>query len=114
MEQRTQCSQFHSLVPVPQKIIEAGDQTGRDWEQENWGCKSGACNSELWDDWEYFLTYSFDTESLPVKFFEKLGPQWPALIFLFDYEEKSTGMRGIYKFQNDSVEGASQSSSDQS
>jgi hypothetical protein len=39
---------FHSLVPVPDDIIQTGyDPTGYEWEIQNWGVKWGACDTQL-------------------------------------------------------------------
>jgi hypothetical protein len=76
---------FHSLVPVPPEILAAGyNDAGYNWEREQWGCKWGACESHLADEWEGQLHYAFD-------------PQWPTLKFLLDYEELSMGFKGITK-----------------
>ena len=97
---------FHSLVPVPPEILTAGyNDAGYHWERENWGCKWGACEASLADEWEDTLIYSFDTAwSPPIAFLEKLAPQWPTLKFLLDYEEMSMGFKGITKVVGDSVE----------
>ena len=41
------------------------DAAGYDWEIEHWGCKWGACNSQLTDEWEGHLTYLFDSAWSP-------------------------------------------------
>lgn len=90
---------FHSLVPVPPEILAAGyNDAGYNWEREQWGCKWGACESHLADEWEGQLHYAFDTAwSPPIPFLEKLAPQWPTLKFLLDYEELGMGFKGITK-----------------
>jgi hypothetical protein len=90
---------FHSLVPVPPEILAAGyNDAGYHWEREQWGCKWGACESQLVDEWEGHLHYAFDTAwAPPISFLEKLAPQWPALKFLLNYEELSMGFKGITK-----------------
>jgi len=97
---------FHSLVPAPPKVLAAGyDQTGYHWERANWGCKWGACQAQLVDEWEGMLIYSFDTAwSPPVPFLEKLAPKWPTLTFLLDYEETGMGFKGIARVAGNSVE----------
>ena len=97
---------FHSLVPIPPDVLSAGyDPAGYGWETANWGCKWGACHSELMDEWEGHLEYRFDTAwSPPVAFLTTLAPQWPTLIFLLDYEEMGMGFKGITKVSGDSVE----------
>jgi hypothetical protein len=44
---------FHSLVPIPPEILAAGyNDAGYNWEREQWGCKWGACETQLVDEWE--------------------------------------------------------------
>ena len=90
---------LHNLVPIPPEILAAGySNTGYHWEVEQWGCKWGACESHLVDEWEGQLEYAFDTAwAPPIPFLEKLAPQWPTLKFLLDYEELSMGFKGIIK-----------------
>ena len=97
---------FHSLVPIPPEILAAGyDPVGYDWELATWGCKWGACHSQLTGEWEGHLTYLFDTAwSPPLAFLEKIGPQWPTLIFLLDYEEMGMGFKGIAKAAGNAFE----------
>lgn len=97
---------LHSLVPIPPEIIAAGYETaGYNWEREHWGCKWGACHAELVDEWEGHLTYTFDTAwSPPLAGLASIGPQWPALIFLLDYEEMGMAFKGLYKVKADVVE----------
>ena len=97
---------FHSLVPVPPEVLSAGyDVAGWDWERINWGCKWGANEPSLTDEWEGHLAYSFETAWVPpIPFLEKLAPQWPKLTFLLDYEEMSMEFKGITKVAGHSVE----------
>jgi hypothetical protein len=56
------------------------------------------------DEWEGHLTYTFDTAWVPpVAFLTKLGPLWPTLIFLLDYEEMGMGFKGIAKVKGEVV-----------
>ena len=66
---------FHSLTPVPPEVVSAGyDQAGYEWELMNWGCKWGACSTELVEEREGHLTYFFDTAwSPPIPFLSKLA-----------------------------------------
>ena len=44
---------FHSLVPVPDEVLQAGyEAAGYDWERENWGCKWGADEPQILDEGE--------------------------------------------------------------
>jgi hypothetical protein len=105
-EQKESVLNFHSLLPTPKEVIDAGyEKVGYDWEVQNWGCKWGACSAELVEEWEGHLTYSFDTAwSPPIELLKNLGPQWPLLTFLLDYEEMGIGFKGICKVAGDSVE----------
>lgn len=105
-EQEQTILNFHSLVPVPPEILAAGyNDAGYHWERDNWGCKWGACEASLADEWEGHLSYSFETAwAPPIAFLEKLAPQWPTLKFLLDYEEMSMGFKGITKAAGASVE----------
>lgn len=99
MNQKQSVLNFHSLVPVPPEILEAGyNDAGYNWEREQWGCKWGACEPELVDEWEGHLHYSFETAwTPPLVFLEKVARPWPMLKFLLDYEELSMGFKGIAK-----------------
>ena len=75
-EQKENVLNFHSLVPIPPEVLEAGyEKAGYDWERNNWGCKWGACSAELADEWEGHLTYLFDTAwSPPIAILRKARP----------------------------------------
>lgn len=105
-EQQQNILNFHSLVPIPAEILSAGyNDAGYDWERVNWGCKWGACDSTLADEWDGHLAYSFYTAwAPPVAFLEKLAPQWPTLTFLLDYEEMGMCFKGITKAVGNSLE----------
>ena len=97
---------FHSFLPVPENILAAGyGDAGFDWERQNWGCKWGAANSVIVEEWEGHVEYSFDTAwSPPIKFLETLAKQWPNLTFVLLYEELGMCFKGIAKFQGDVCE----------
>ena len=94
---------FHSLVPVPDQVLKAGyEAAGYDWERENWGCKWGAENPTLLDEWEGCLIYEFDTAwSPPTEFLQKVAVQLPALVFVLEYEEPGMAYKGLAKFQGE-------------
>jgi hypothetical protein len=94
---------FHSLVPVPEEVLKAGyDSAGYHWEVENWGCKWGAGNTTILDEWEGFIAYEFSTAwSPPEKFLEKVAVQWRALQFVLEYEEPGMAYKGLAKFQGE-------------
>ena len=97
---------FHSLVPVPPEILAAGyEPAGYDWERTHWGCKWGACDSRLMDEWPGYLCYVFETAwTPPLPFLEQLARQWPVFKFLLDYEELGMGFKGITKAAGAMVE----------
>jgi hypothetical protein len=75
---------FHSLVPVPEEVLKAGyESAGYDWERENWGCKWGAENPTILDEWEGHVEYEFSTAwSPPEKFLQTVAVQHPKLQFI--------------------------------
>ena len=92
---------FHSLVPVPEEVLKAGyESAGCDWEKENWGCKWGAQNPTILDEWEGHVEYEFHTAwSPPIEFLGKVAVQWPALVFVLEYEEPGAAFKGLAKFR---------------
>jgi len=97
---------FHSLAPVPEEILGAGyDNAGHLWEAQNWGCKWGASQVRIIDEWDGLVVYEFDTPwSPPIPFLEKVAKQFAGLTFLLDYEEQSMGFKGIAKFKGEAKE----------
>jgi hypothetical protein len=94
---------FHSLVPVPEEVLKAGyESAGYDWEMANWGCKWGAMNPTILDEWEGHVEYEFCTAwSPPIELLQRVSVQWPALVILLEYEEPGIGFKGIAKFQGE-------------
>ena len=92
---------FHSLVPVPDEVLQAGyEAAGLDWERENWGCKWGADEPQILDEGGNRIIYEFCTAwSPPIEFLQKVAVQWPALVFVLVYEEPGMGFKGLAKFQ---------------
>jgi hypothetical protein len=97
---------FHSLVPVPADVLQAGyENAGYDWELNNWGCKWGACSADLVEDNGHELLYGFDSAwSPPIAFLKHLGKLWPNLMFLLEYDEPDMGLSGSYKVQGNHYE----------
>ena len=97
---------FHSLVPVPEEVLAAGyNAAGFHWERQHWGCKWGACETQLVDEWDGELQYAFETAwAPPIPFLKNLAPQWPTLKFLLDYEEFGMGFKGITKAAGAAIE----------
>jgi hypothetical protein len=94
---------FHSFVPVPGEVLNAGDDSAGDhWERENWGCKWGTVNSTILDEWPGCVIFKFDTAwSPPMEFLEAVAKQWPALQFVLAYEEPDMAFKGLAKFQGE-------------
>ena len=105
-EQKRSVLNFHSLVPIPPRVLAAGySDAGCEWELRNWGCKWGSSSPELVDEMDGHLEYAFDTAwAPPIPFLSKLGPQWPNLIFVLNYEEMGMGFTGIAKVKSGAVE----------
>ena len=97
---------FHGLVPVPQEILNAGyEAAGYDWEKANWGCKWGAENPTLLDEWAGCVIYEFDTAwSPPMEFLQAVAKQLPALTCILEYEEPGMAYKGVAKFQGELTE----------
>jgi hypothetical protein len=97
---------FHSLVPVPEEVLKAGyESVGCHWEVENWGCKWGAGNTTIVDEWPGCIIYQFDTAwSPPEQFLQTVAVQWPALVFVLEYEEPGMAFKGLAKFKGDTKE----------
>lgn len=97
---------FHSLMPIPDEVLKAGyEDAGYDWERNNWGCKWGACEPGLVDEWDGGLIYGFDTAwSPPLPFVEHLSKTWPNLAFILDYEEPGMCFKGLARATNGTLE----------
>jgi hypothetical protein len=94
---------FHSLVPVPDEVLQAGyEAAGYHWERENWGCKWGADEPQILDEGGNCIIYEFCTAwSPPIEFLQKVAVQRPALKFILEYEETGVGFKGLAKFQGE-------------
>ena len=92
---------FHSLVPIPDEVLAAGyADAGYDWEVAHWGCKWGARDACILDEWDGHIEYEFNTAwSPPIEFLEQVAKQFPSLLFLLDYDEPGMAYKGIAKFQ---------------
>lgn len=94
---------FHSLVPVPEEVLKAGyESAGYNWERENWGCKWGASDPRILDEWETCVMYEFYTAwSPPIEFLTVVAKQLPTLKFILEYEESGMAFKGLAKFQGE-------------
>lgn len=117
---------FHAFVPVPREIMLAPYDTGNlakrkaefpewfdrfpglmagyDWENANWGCKWGASNpcleEEYGTDESYTVTYSFDTPwGPPTEFMHSLAKVYPGLYFTLRFSEPGMGFEGEYEWE---------------
>jgi hypothetical protein len=100
-ETEVEAFNFHSLIPVPDEILQAGyEAAGYDWERANWGCKWGAENATLLDEGGTCLIYEFDTAwSPPMEFLQAVAKKWPNCTLILEYEEPGMAYKGLAKFQ---------------
>jgi len=71
----------------------------------NWGCKWGAQNSSVLDEWPGHVEYTFDTAwSPPIELLTTVAKQWSNLTFILEYEEPGMAYKGIAKFQGEVCE----------
>ena len=99
---------FHNLIPIPPEVLAAGfDAAGYDWEEENWGCKWGACHAGIEEGSEGQISYFFDTAWMPpLRFIEKVSAAWPTLLFSLTYRGESTSFEGDATAQAGKLEDA--------
>lgn len=69
------------LTPEEQAEVNAtGFESWYDWACHNWGTKWNACNPEIFDEYEGFLEYRFDTAwCQPQPIFDALKKKYPDL-----------------------------------
>ena len=112
---------FHSLYPVPEDFrcfpyddasaVELGELVGIErpyggyrWEGIHWGCKWGACDSELVKEEDTYLHYEFNTPWGPaIDFFDRVSQDWPNLTFDLSYDEPGMGFRGEATWEEGSL-----------
>ena len=96
---RQELLNFHSLFPIPQELLKGGfNQTAYEWERYNWGCKWGAREPQILDEWSRGILYQFDTPWVPpTQLIEHVSKEWPELMFILEYEECGNGFRGMAK-----------------
>ena len=94
------------MVPVPDGVLAAGyEAAGYDWERENWGCKWGAQNPTIVDQWEGHVEFEFDTAwSPPMEFLETVAKRLPGLLMILEYEEPGCAFKRLAKFQGEACE----------
>jgi hypothetical protein len=94
---------FHSLIPIPKEVLKGGyADVGFDWELENWGAESGYEGPprivDQCDDDGYVIHPFATPRDPPIAFLENASQQWPALLFLLDYNEPGNAFKGIVVF----------------
>jgi len=92
---------FHSLFPVPEELMNAGyNEAAYHWERDNWGCKRGARDTQILDEWDGGVIYEFDTAWVPpLEFIEHISKDWPRLTFDLEYDECGIGFTGSAQAQ---------------
>ncbi len=92
---------FHSLFPVPEELVKAGyNEAAYHWERDHWGCKWGAREIQILDEWSGGILYQFDTAWVPpLELIEHVSKDWPQLTFDLEYEECGIGFKGAAKAQ---------------
>ena len=95
---------FHSLVPIPAKVLAAGyEQAGLDWEKKHWGCTGGAFDAGIVS--ELPTKYHFDTLcSPPIAFCAAVARKWPELILLLKYVQPHLRLEGLARFEGKTKE----------
>ena len=90
---------FHRLLPIPADVLATGNRAaGHHWERQHWGCRGGAADAALLDEWDGGVIYEFATAwNPPLAFLEQVSRQWPSLLWLLEYEELLAGFQGLAK-----------------
>ncbi len=90
---------FHSLLPIPADVLATGNRAaGHHWQRQHWGCRGGAEDAVLLDEWDGGVIYEFATAwNPPLAFLEQVSRRWPALLCVLEYEEPLTGFTGLAK-----------------
>ena len=88
---------FHSLLPIPADVLAAENRAaGHRWERTHWGCRGAAEDAALVDEWDGGVIYEFATAwNPPLAFLEQVSRQWPALLWVLEYEEPLAGFQGL-------------------
>ena len=88
---------FQSLLPIPAEVLATENPTARqEAQRQHWGCRGGAEDAALVDEWEGGAIYEFATAwTPPLAFLEHLSRQWPTLLWELDYEEALAGFQGL-------------------
>jgi len=105
-EDEAEVLNFHGLLPIPEAVLAAGyGEAGMNWERQNWGCKWGAQDTTILDEWENRVEYEFLTAwAPPIEFFQTVAVQWPNLTFILEYEEPGMVFKGLAKFEGELFE----------
>ena len=101
-EEKKRLLDFSNFIPVPDVLLDrsAGFEVV-EWQQENWGCKWGACDTMLQTVSPEKVCYWFNTAwSPPVKFLLTVSKQYPALRFKMICFEELNHYFGDLAIQN--------------
>ena len=90
---------FQSLLPIPAEVLATENPTARqEAQRQHWGCRGGAEDAVLLDEWDGGGIYEFATAwNPPLAFLEQVSRRWPALLCVLEYEEPLTGFTGLAK-----------------
>jgi hypothetical protein len=105
-EQEPEPLNFHSLVPVPSEVLEAGyHEAGYHWQIQHWGCKWSAHTVKIEDKQPDYLFYWFETPwSPPLALFEQVSKHRPNLKFELSYFDEIYNFSGTATAQNGTLE----------
>lgn len=111
---------FHALFPVPAPVLampyddgvlrrlrqsnpaidafcesEGVRYSGYEWEANNWGCKWGACSTEVLEVSDTHVSLYFETAWSPCHpFWKKVSADYPTLTIIMDYTEEQLTFAG--------------------
>jgi hypothetical protein len=71
------------------------EHDGYSWESVHWGCKWGACETDLTVEDDERLYYEFNTAwSPPIPFVQSASAQFPSLTFFIEFDEPNMNIKG--------------------
>lgn len=98
-EEATYNFTFHSLVPIPTEVLNAGyDPAGYNWQNRHWGTKWDVSGAEVMENED--LTYVFSTAWAPPEpWVRTVSAQFPNLTFELAYFEPGMMFAGYVVYQ---------------
>ena len=88
---------FHSFLPIPIKVLKAGGEILRTWEEKNWGCQYGSVNSQLIFEKAGVLTYWFESKwAPPIALLQSIAQKWPNLKIELISEDLQGGHKNFH------------------